>query len=110
MKTDSGCDPEFLVAIKEAYEQQVRYLLPPEVAERKIARVWAVDSSRGDLYVVCLPGSDSLVVVDEGIVNHPTKVRNTEMSVGLDGDGNVIAMPVENGKGWVRCKRLLAAS
>jgi hypothetical protein len=110
MDANSGTDSEFLVAVRDAHELQARYLPPREMTETKIAHVWAVDPARGDLYVVRLPDMDSLVVVDEGIVNHSEHVRNTEMSVGLDADGNVIAMPVENGRGWVRCRRPSFAS
>jgi len=68
-----------------------------ETAIVRPARVWAVEPDRGDLFLVHFsPTNNQFVQLgDGGIVDNTWDVRNREMRVKCDLDGNVIALPVE---------------
>ena len=72
----------------------------------RTAKVWCVDTSRGDLYVVHFPEKDQLVSLIGGIANDTRRMMNVEMNVLVDSRGDVVKLPHQSLGIWMDCHRL----
>jgi hypothetical protein len=81
----------------------------PLLYSKTVAKVWIVDQTRGDLYVVARPHRDEFVrLVDGGIANHLEEVLNCELIVLVNQHDDVVALPSVDGCGrWSRCVRVM---